>query len=351
MAFYAVGWSGITVEPDPAFAGCSGSSVPATSSSRPPLRPRITTPPSSTWWTERACPPSKTRFAEVHSRSDYDVHDLTVTTRRMDSVLRDAGWEGKDIHFMSVDTEGSERAVLESIDLSTWRPWVLVVEATEPLTTESTRHLWEHIITGAGYQFCLFDGLSCFYVSEERSEELGPALSYPACALDDYMSADRAGLPRARQRRPRPGEERADESRALVAELIRWRGRPSPAGPPPWIRLRLTARASWRPCRPRSRLGATRASSIQSRWRLSDGAWKLCSGGSRTWKRRRRGASPSPCAPRAEWSAGSGGARDADDETGSGGLPALGDQVVAPADLNVLLAQGPPSAARRWPDG
>jgi hypothetical protein len=142
----------------------------------------------------------------------------------MDSVLRDAGWEGRDIHFMSVDTEGSERDVLESTDLSTWRPWVLVVEATEPLTTESTRHRWEDVITGAGYQFCLFDGLSCFYVSEERSKELGPALSYPACPLDDYMSASVRDYIERVNAANTEAEARASESRALVAELIRWRG-------------------------------------------------------------------------------------------------------------------------------
>jgi hypothetical protein len=110
------------------------------------------------------------------------------------------------------------------MDLGTWRPWVLVVEATEPLSTESTRHLWEHIILGAGYQFCLFDGLSCFYVAEEHSEALGPALSYPACPLDDYMSATvRDYLERANAAHAL-AEGRANESRVLLAELIRWRG-------------------------------------------------------------------------------------------------------------------------------
>ena len=224
MAFYAVGWSGITVEPDPAFAQLQREQRPRDLL----VEAAITTKDRDTavFHVVRGTGLStlEDSFAEVHSRSDYDVHDLTVTTRRMDSVLRDAGWEGKDIHFMSIDTEGSERDVLESMDLSTWRPWVLVVEATEPLTTESTRHLWEHIITGAGYEFCLFDGLSCFYVSEERREQLGPALSYPACPLDDYMSATvRDCLERVNAAHAL-AEGRADESRALVAELIRWRG-------------------------------------------------------------------------------------------------------------------------------
>jgi FkbM family methyltransferase len=224
MAFYALGWSGITVEPDPAFARLQREQRPRDLL----IEAAITTKDHDTTVFHvvegTGLSTLEDTFAEVHSRSDYEVHDLTVATRRMDSVLQDAGWEGKDIHFMSVDTEGSEREVLESLDLSKWRPWVLIVEATEPLTTDSTRDLWEHLITGSGYQLCLFDGLSCFYVSDERSEQMGPALSYPACALDNFMSAAvRDCLERVNAEHAL-AEERANESRALVAELIRWRG-------------------------------------------------------------------------------------------------------------------------------
>ncbi len=148
---------------------------------------------------------------------------MSVPTRRMDSVLEEAGWAGKDIHFMSVDTEGWEREVLESFDFTVWRPWVLVVEATEPNTTESTRHLWEHLVTAAGYHFCLFDGLSCFYVSDERASQLRPALSYPACILDNYTTAafrdceDRVAAAKAL------AESRAADSRQLLDQVIRWR--------------------------------------------------------------------------------------------------------------------------------
>jgi FkbM family methyltransferase len=224
MAFYSVGWSGITVEPDPAFAQMHREQRPRDLV----IEAAITAKDRDTAVFHvvdgTGLSTLEDTFAEVHSRSDYDVHDLTVTTRRMDSVLREAGWEDKDVHFMSVDTEGSERDVLESTDLSTWRPWVLVVEATEPLTTASTRHLWEHIITGAGYRFCLFDGLSCFYVSEEHSEELGAALSYPACPLDDYMSATVRDCIERVNAAHALAEGRTNESRALLAELIRWRG-------------------------------------------------------------------------------------------------------------------------------
>lgn len=223
MAFYAHGWSGITVEPVPAFAALLRE-----------YRPRdvvveaaITTNDHDTAVLHvvegSGLSTLDDAIAGFHARSDLDIRDAAVPTRRVDSILHDAGWAGRDIHFMSVDTEGSERQVLESIDWSIWRPWVLLVEATEPNSTESTRHLWEHIVTAAGYQFCLFDGLSCFYVSEERALQLAPALSYPACVLDNYTTAEFRECGGRVADAQALAEQRAAESQELLEELIHWR--------------------------------------------------------------------------------------------------------------------------------
>jgi FkbM family methyltransferase len=223
MAFYSHGWSGVTVEPDPAY-----------SASRRSHRPRDVVIEAAITTTDHGTATLHVvdgtglstlddGFADIHSRADHDVREVVVPTRRLDSVLAEAGWANKEIHFMTVDTEGWERQVVESLDLTVWRPWVLVIEATEPNTTESTRYLWEHIVTAAGYQFCLFDGLSCFYVSDERAEQLRPALSYPACILDNYTTAayrecgDRVAAAEAL------ADQRAAESRELLEQLIRWR--------------------------------------------------------------------------------------------------------------------------------
>jgi hypothetical protein len=144
-------------------------------------------------------------------------------TRSLESVLRQANWAGEDIHFLAVHTDGSERAVLESIDLTLWRPWVLVVEATAP-DTQSTRHLWEGLVLEADYRFCLFDGLSCFYVAAERSTQLGEALSYPACALDNYTPLAQRQCEDRATRAESLADERATEIRTLVEEVVRWRG-------------------------------------------------------------------------------------------------------------------------------
>jgi hypothetical protein len=135
---------------------------------------------------------------DLHAESGRVSTDLTVESRRLDSVLAEAGWQDGDIHFMTVDTEGAEASVLRSIDLLTWRPWVLVIEATLPNSTERSHQLWEADVLAAGYEFCLFDGLSRFYVAKEHAGDLRETLDHPACVLDNYItwhtSADHARI-------------------------------------------------------------------------------------------------------------------------------------------------------------
>jgi hypothetical protein len=78
--------------------------------------------------------------------------------------------------------EGAEKAVLDGIDLHRYRPWIIVVEATEPLSAVQTHEAWDALITGRGYGFMVFDGLNRWYLSDERVE-LKPFLSSPA---DEY---------------------------------------------------------------------------------------------------------------------------------------------------------------------
>jgi predicted nucleic acid-binding Zn-ribbon protein len=90
-----------------------------------------------------------------------------------------------EVHFLKIDVEGAERAVLEGADFEKVRPWIVVVEATAPLSTERIEHLWEHILLQAGYQRAFFDGVNLYYVAQEHSE-LIETLAAPPNALDDF---------------------------------------------------------------------------------------------------------------------------------------------------------------------
>lgn len=98
--------------------------------------------------------------------------------------------DGPDqIHFMLVDTEGAEEQVLGSVDLRAFRPWVLVVASTAPDSGLHTHQAWEPAVLEAGYVFCLFDGISRFYVAQEHAETLQARLCYPACVRDEFVEA------------------------------------------------------------------------------------------------------------------------------------------------------------------
>jgi FkbM family methyltransferase len=113
----------------------------------------------------------------------FSQNTITVPCRTLSSIC--AEHVHGEIHFLKIDAEGAEPFVLDGCDFDRFRPWIVVIEATEPLTTVPTHQTWEHILTEARYDFLLFDGLNRFYSACERAE-LKPALAFPA---DDYTRA------------------------------------------------------------------------------------------------------------------------------------------------------------------
>jgi FkbM family methyltransferase len=233
MAFYGRGWSGITIEPDPEFAQLQRQARPRDHL----VEAAITTEDGGevTFHVIDGTGLSTLDddLVNMHALSGHSTHDIVVPTRRLDAILQEQGWGEQEIHFMSVDTEGSERGVLESINLKVWRPWVLVIEATMPNSTRSTREEWEDLVLAAGYRFCLFDGLSCFYVANECRDQLAHALSYSACVLDNYTTPElRACQERAErfQKQLEMATQQAEQSErqaamipALIEDTARWR--------------------------------------------------------------------------------------------------------------------------------
>ena len=187
-SFYDRGWSGVAIEPNPTFAAQFRAERPRDIV----VEAAVTdsTAPTVTFHMIQGTGLSTLvdSISADHAQKGYDVSDLTVPTTRLDAAIEESGLGDSDLHFVVIDTEGAEDQVLRSIDFTKYRPWILVIEATSPGTTTATHTAWESIVLDAGYEFCLFDGLSRYYVSQEMSEKLKPALSYPACVFDDFIT-------------------------------------------------------------------------------------------------------------------------------------------------------------------
>jgi FkbM family methyltransferase len=110
-------------------------------------------------------------------------HQVPVLTLR--SLIDAHGIEPPDL--LSIDVEGHEAAVIRGTPLDSWRPRVLVVEATLPSTTIPSHHEWEPILFEHGYLFGAFNGVNRFYLREDLRNWLD-RLSTPVNALDRFVS-------------------------------------------------------------------------------------------------------------------------------------------------------------------
>ena len=245
-AFYDRGWCGLDVEPVAQFAEQLRAQRPRDAVTQVAV---TRTDQDEVVLHEVAGTGLSTLVDELvpDAASGHAVNDVRVPGRRLDGLVAEHLGD-REVHFCKIDVEGAEADVLAGVDLRAWRPWVLVVEATRPNSTESAHAAWEPGVLDAGYELTLFDGLSRFYVAAERAEQLRAALSYPACVLDGAVRARdeqvRTDLAELQQRHAELQERhhlavtelaqvrgRADrvegleeEVALLRRELVRWRG-------------------------------------------------------------------------------------------------------------------------------
>ncbi|MCL4443484.1 MAG: FkbM family methyltransferase [Actinobacteria bacterium] len=132
----------------------------------------------------------------------YKVREEEVVTRRLDSIL--TMFDPEQIHFLKVDVEGAERDVLEGIDLTVTRPWIILVEAMAPADHPSdmvpSHEEWEYLLTETGYEYVYFDGLNRFYVAEEHGS-CADAFQFPPSYWRDWFIPYREYLLREEEKR------------------------------------------------------------------------------------------------------------------------------------------------------
>ncbi|MBA3727225.1 MAG: FkbM family methyltransferase [Armatimonadetes bacterium] len=108
-----------------------------------------------------------TKYADNCRARGLEVRSYEVPTKTLTEVLADHPVE--EIHFLKIDTEGAEKSVLSGIDLDIYRPWIVAVESTIPLTYTPIYQEWEALLLNRDYVFAASHEINRFYVAVERA--------------------------------------------------------------------------------------------------------------------------------------------------------------------------------------
>jgi FkbM family methyltransferase len=185
--FYDAGWSGINVEPGPG--------IDALRRERPRdinLALAVTDVEGEVdFWEHTDDPGTSTLLPElvgvVADKAGERIHRRMPTLSLALLLGRHAG--DRHIHFLKIDAEGAEDAIIAGGDWQTFRPEVLVVESTAPYTNLRSTAAWQTILEQAAFRFAYFDGINDFWVREE-STALLEAFAVPVNALDAFRVYD-----------------------------------------------------------------------------------------------------------------------------------------------------------------
>jgi FkbM family methyltransferase len=192
--FYARGWNGINIEPQPHYHAALSAARPrditldvAVSNRRGRsrfflVRDAAGQPGSGGWNDLSTADPG---VAERCRRQGLSVTDVDVETRTLADICEEY-CTGRRIDILKIDVEGSERRVLEGADLARWRPRTVVVEATTPNTRVPSYHQWEDLLRAADYRLAWSDGLNRYYVAPEAAH-LADALAGPVSVFDGVV--------------------------------------------------------------------------------------------------------------------------------------------------------------------
>jgi FkbM family methyltransferase len=126
---------------------------------------------------------NKLEVREIFEHHGHTGFQLATSQTTLNHILKE--FSQPEIHFLKIDVEGYEKEVLEGLDLCKYRPWILIIEATRPCTQIRTDHQWINRVRDQSYRYAYFDGLNCFYVSEEHAD-LIETLSVPPNVFDNF---------------------------------------------------------------------------------------------------------------------------------------------------------------------
>jgi FkbM family methyltransferase len=215
-AFYDKGWSGINIEP-----------ITKHHSELQKDRPR-----DINLCCAAGASAGNTRIWQCDVRGWASIDEETIRSHEANGILgsiSDVPMETlsricsqhapAEIHFLKIDVEGFEQAVLEGMDFQKYRPWIVLVEAARPNTTEENHREWEPLLTSNSYDFVYADGINRFYLAREHSS-LTPAFRYPPNFLDGFHAAKYEEIHRVAQAAQAQARMASSQLQLLEARVL-----------------------------------------------------------------------------------------------------------------------------------
>lgn len=225
QAFYDHGWSGINIEPVP-------SSIQKFVTTRPNdlnLKLAVSDTQGVSLIHEVTGTGLSTLIKDTaidHAQDGRQVVEHMVDTTTLAEICRNHA--PQDIHFLKIDVEGGELAVLRGADFKTFRPWIVLVEATLPNDPTETHSAWESLLLEQDYVFLYFDGLNRYYSSREKASEMSPHFTRPANPFDYYVLHTQLVLLQRIAEQQKQLEEAEEKLQRLLSEKNKLKAKKRP---------------------------------------------------------------------------------------------------------------------------
>lgn len=187
-AFYKSGWRGINIEPNPALNEKLCADRPRDINLKCALS-NVKGTLVLNLLAETGLSTFDARIANKHIEAGWLAEAVEVDVLTLEEIWQTWVPLDQDVHFLKVDVEGFEANVLAGNDWSKCRPWIVLVEATEPLTTVESYENWEPDLIRSGYILVYMDGINRFYLAEE-CQYLLEKFKYPPNIFDEFKLVD-----------------------------------------------------------------------------------------------------------------------------------------------------------------
>ncbi len=213
-AFYDRGWHGINLEPNPHYH--------ALLQERRPRDINLALGAGETEGSfdlrvigDTGLSTLDSEIANVHASAGREASTRTIQVERLAAIWAQHVPDGQPVHFLKIDVEGFEEAVIRGHDWQSLRPWIVVVEATKPLSEEPSYQEWEELLLAAGYLFAYTDKLNRYYVAKEHSELLS-SFEFPPNVFDDFVRVAQVDA----EQRAAAEAARAAQAEAQLADIL-----------------------------------------------------------------------------------------------------------------------------------